>query len=113
MVRQGWLVGPHALLSLPVVATCQMLAYLADALGVKLAPELAECLLTGVITGLVAQGLLPFDAARAGVYLHGLAGDLAAERLGQVSLIAGDLVEWLPAAILRASDERGLISDEC
>ena len=31
-------------------ATCQMLAYLADALGVRLSPELAECLLTGVIT---------------------------------------------------------------
>lgn len=58
--------------------------------------------LTGVITGLVCQGLTPFDAARLGVHVHGLAGDLAAEKLGQVSLIASDLVEYLPAAFLLA-----------
>lgn len=54
--------------------------------------------LTGVITGLLCQGLAPFDAARLGAHLHGLAGDLGAERLGQASLIAHDLVAWLPAA---------------
>jgi NAD(P)H-hydrate epimerase len=54
--------------------------------------------LTGVITALVCQGLAPFDAARLGVHAHGLAGDLAAEKLGQVSLIASDLVGFLPAA---------------
>ena len=54
--------------------------------------------LTGVITALVCQGLAPFDAARLGVCVHGLAGDLAAERLGQVSLIARDLVTYLPQA---------------
>lgn len=54
--------------------------------------------LTGVITGLVCQGLAPFEAVRLGVHVHGLAGDLAAKRLGQVSLIASDLVEYLPAA---------------
>jgi ADP-dependent NAD(P)H-hydrate dehydratase len=54
--------------------------------------------LTGLITALVCQGLAPFDAARLGVHLHGLAGDLAAEELGQVSLTARDLVEYLPAA---------------
>jgi len=47
---------------------------------------------------LLAQGLRPFDAARAGVYLHGLAGDLAAKKIGETSLIAGDLIEFLPAA---------------
>ena len=55
-------------------------------------------MLTGVITALVCQGLSPFDAARLGVHVHGLAGDLAAEKLGQVSLIASDLVDFLPAA---------------
>ena len=54
--------------------------------------------LTGVITALLCQGLEPFDAARLGVHIHGLAGDLAAEKLGQVSLIASDLIEYLPAA---------------
>ena len=54
--------------------------------------------LTGIITALLCQGLAPFEAARLGVHLHGLAGDLAAEKLGQVSLIASDLIDFLPAA---------------
>jgi NAD(P)H-hydrate epimerase len=54
--------------------------------------------LTGVITALVCQGLAPFEAAQLGVYLHGLAGDLGAEQLGQVSLIARDLIDYLPRA---------------
>lgn len=56
--------------------------------------------LTGIITALVCQHLRPFDAARLGCHVHGLAGDLAAEKLGQVSLIASDLVDYLPAAYL-------------
>jgi NAD(P)H-hydrate epimerase len=54
--------------------------------------------LTGVITGLLCQGLSPFDAARLGVHVHGLAGDLAAAELGQVSLIASDVIDYLPMA---------------
>ncbi len=54
--------------------------------------------LTGVITALLCQGLAPLDAARLGVHVHGLAGDLAAEDVGQVSLMASDLLEYLPAA---------------
>ena len=54
--------------------------------------------LTGVITALVCQGLSPFDAARLGVHVHGVAGDLAAAELGEVSIIASDLVDYLPAA---------------
>lgn len=56
--------------------------------------------LTGLIAALVAQGLEAFDAARLGVFLHGLAGDLAAEQLGQEALIARDLVQFLPAAFV-------------
>jgi ADP-dependent NAD(P)H-hydrate dehydratase len=56
--------------------------------------------LTGVITALLCQGLEPFDAARLGVHLHGLSGDLAVAKLGQVSLIASDLLDYLPAAFL-------------
>jgi ADP-dependent NAD(P)H-hydrate dehydratase len=54
--------------------------------------------LTGVITALAAGGLSNFDAAVLGVYIHGLAGDIAAEKIGQVSLIATDIVEALPKA---------------
>jgi len=54
--------------------------------------------LTGIITALLCQRLEPFDAARLGVHLHGLAGDLAALELGQVSLIATDLIDYLPQA---------------
>ncbi len=55
--------------------------------------------LTGMIVGLLAQGLSPWDAARAGVYLHGLAGDMGAEKLGQAGLIASDLIECIPHAL--------------
>jgi NAD(P)H-hydrate epimerase len=55
-------------------------------------------ILTGVITALVCQGLSPLDAAVLGVHVHGLAGDLAAAELGQVSLIASDLLRFLPQA---------------
>ena len=54
--------------------------------------------LTGVIAGLIGQGLDLFEAAVLGVYLHGRAGDLAAEMVGQVSLTAGDLLDVLPDA---------------
>lgn len=54
--------------------------------------------LTGIITAMLCQGLEPFDAARLGVHVHGLAGDLASENLGQVSMIASDLIDYLPKA---------------
>ena len=56
--------------------------------------------LTGVITALMGQGLSDFDAAVLGVYIHGLAGDIAAEKLGQVSLMATDIIDSLPNAFL-------------
>lgn len=56
--------------------------------------------LTGLIAGLLGQGMKPFDAARLGVHLHGRAGDLAAEKLGPHSLMATDLLDFLPAAFL-------------
>ncbi|MCB0560367.1 MAG: NAD(P)H-hydrate dehydratase [Lewinellaceae bacterium] len=54
--------------------------------------------LTGIITGILAQGYAPLEAALLGVYLHGLAGDLAAEELGQEAMIAGDITERLGSA---------------
>lgn len=57
--------------------------------------------LTGIIAALLGQGMSSFDAARFGVYLHGLAGDLAAREKGEVSLVAGDLIEFFPQAVKR------------
>ena len=55
--------------------------------------------LSGIISGFLAQGVPPFEAACLGVYLHGLAGDLAARELGTVGLLASDLIARLPATI--------------
>jgi NAD(P)H-hydrate epimerase len=54
--------------------------------------------LTGVICALLAQGMAPFAAACAGVFLHGRAGDLARDEIGEAGLLASDLVEALPRA---------------
>ncbi len=54
--------------------------------------------LTGIITSILGQGYTPLQAAILGVYLHGLAGDLAANEKGQASLIASDIIDFLPAA---------------
>ncbi len=55
--------------------------------------------LTGLTAAILAQGLEPFDAACLAAHAHGRAGDLAAEVLGQVSLVATDLLGYLPAAM--------------
>ena len=57
--------------------------------------------LTGIVGSFLARGLAPIRAALAAVYLHGLAGDLAAERVGEPCLAAGDLIDDLPAAFDR------------
>ena len=54
--------------------------------------------LSGVIGTLIAQKLSPIDAARLGAFWHGLAGDLAAERIGAVGFTAGDVARLLPSA---------------
>src|SRR5262245_24289768 len=54
--------------------------------------------LTGLVAALLGQGLEAFAAAQLGVYLHGSAGDLARDELGEVSLIASDLLTYLPRA---------------
>jgi NAD(P)H-hydrate epimerase len=62
--------------------------------------------LTGLIAALLGQKLEPFAAAQLGVYLHGLAGDLARDDLGEVSLIATDLLLYLPRAFQRSAAGR-------
>lgn len=54
--------------------------------------------LTGIIVALMAQGYAPMEAANLGVSLHALAGDAAAEQLGVHSLIASDIVDYIPKA---------------
>jgi NAD(P)H-hydrate epimerase len=60
--------------------------------------------LTGIITGLLARGYKSLDACVVGVYLHGLAGDLAAQELGEESLLAGDIIKYLPSAFKRLKE---------
>lgn len=60
--------------------------------------------LTGIITALLARGYKQRDACMVGMYLHGLAGDIAAKHVGMESLIASDLIQYLPEAFLRIKD---------
>jgi NAD(P)H-hydrate epimerase len=55
--------------------------------------------LSGMIGGLLAQGLSPVDAAVAGVYIHGLAGDRIAEERGEIGMVATDLLEKIPGIL--------------
>ena len=57
--------------------------------------------LTGVIAALMGQDMTNLDAAVLGVYLHGLAGDMATEPSGRISLIATDIVDHLPSAFIQ------------
>lgn len=52
--------------------------------------------LTGMVAGFIAQGYLPIDAARVGVYMHGLAGDCIAKKIGEIGMMAGDILNILP-----------------
>ena len=60
--------------------------------------------LTGIITGLLARGYKQEDACVVGMYLHGLAGDIAARELGEESVIASDLIQYLPYAFKRLNE---------
>ena len=57
-----------------------------------------DCL-TGIILSLLGQGLSAFNSAKLGVFIHGLAGDFAKEELGEDSLVASDIIKFLPKAI--------------
>ena len=62
--------------------------------------------LTGIIASFMAQGYSPDTAAVMGVYVHGLAGDLAAEKMGQVSMLATDIIDNIGCAINRLMDKK-------
>jgi NAD(P)H-hydrate epimerase len=57
--------------------------------------------LTGMIAAFLGQGLGSFEAAKIAVYLHGLAGDLAAKEKTEISLIASDIIDKIPCALSR------------
>jgi ADP-dependent NAD(P)H-hydrate dehydratase len=59
--------------------------------------------LTGVVAALMGQGLGSFEATVLGVHVHGLAGDIAASRLGQISVIATDIIDALPEAFKKTN----------
>ena len=62
--------------------------------------------LTGVIAALIGQKLPAFEAAQLGVYIHGLAGDIARDQNGEIGMIAGDIVDALPDAFYHATGPR-------
>lgn len=88
-----------------VVATVTGQAYLNPTGNSGLATAGSGDVLAGLIGSLVAQGMSMLGAATAGVYLHGLAGDLGAHSWGERGLVAGDIIFDLPQA-LRAIEER-------
>jgi NAD(P)H-hydrate epimerase len=61
--------------------------------------------LAGMIAGLLAQGLRPFDAASAAVYLHACAGERVSSDIGQAGLLASDLLPQIPRALRALSQE--------
>lgn len=63
--------------------------------------------LTGMVGAFLARGLPPWAALQAAVYLHGLAGDLAREEQGEEGLIAGDILESIPRAIVKLQRDGG------
>jgi NAD(P)H-hydrate repair Nnr-like enzyme with NAD(P)H-hydrate dehydratase domain len=57
-------------------------------------------ILTGMISGLCAQGMKPYNAAILGVYLHGKTGEIASGMLSEYSVLASDLLKYIPLAII-------------
>ena len=64
--------------------------------------------LTGIIAGFLGQGVAATEAAALGAFVHGLAGDLAAEALGEAGMIAGDVLDHVPYALMELGGEAGV-----
>jgi len=75
-------------------------AYINDTGNPGMATGGSGDVLTGLTAALIGQGMSVFDSACTAVWLHGRTGDLAAARLGQVAMIASDLLDYLPQAIM-------------
>ncbi len=88
--------GAHTLIASPSGEVC-VLPFKTDALATAGTGDV----LAGLIAGFVTQGMKPFDAAQAGAYVHGLAGDIAAAGCGNRSVIAGDVIAAVGRALQR------------
>jgi NAD(P)H-hydrate epimerase len=84
-----------------MVATPGGLCYFNSTGNAGMATAGSGDVLTGILTGLLAQGYSPVEAALLGVYLHGMAGDIAASEMSMEALIAGDIVQCLGEAFLK------------
>ena len=58
-------------------------------------------MLTGLLTGLLAQEYTPFETSLIGVFTHGLAGDITKEEKGEIAMIPSDIISNLPYAFLQ------------
>jgi len=81
-----------------LIATPDKKAYFNSTGNAGMATGGSGDILTGILTGLLAQGYTSLDACMLGVYLHGLAGDIAAEKFSQEAMIAGDIIDCLGEA---------------
>lgn len=86
--------GPHTAISTP-----EGQVYFNNTGNPGMATAGSGDVLTGLITGFLAQGYAPLEAAHLGVYIHGLSGNIAAQEKGVVSMIASDIVDMIPEAI--------------
>lgn len=88
-----------------VIATPEGQARISPIANPGLASAGTGDVLSGVIAGLLAQGLSLFDAAAAGVYLHSEAGDLVKDKLGDAGMMASDLLPVLPLVIKKLKEK--------
>ncbi len=83
-----------------VVCSSKLDIYLNETGNSALAKAGTGDILTGMISGLCAQGMNPYNAAVLGVYLHGKAGEIASGMLSEYSVLASDLLKYIPLAII-------------
>jgi len=88
-----------------VVCSKDMELYINDTGNSALAKAGSGDVLTGMISGFLAQKLTPFEAAKLAVYLHGKTGEVASSMLTEYSTLASDLIKYIPLAIQLMLDE--------
>ena len=86
-----------------IVAEREKKTYLNKTGNVGMATAGSGDVLTGMIGAFLAQGIPAYEAAQIGAYLHGKAGDMSAKKFGKASLIASDLIDYIPQAITTAA----------
>lgn len=82
-----------------IVADCEQLVYINQSGNNGMAKAGSGDILSGIITGLLAQHMEIFEGAALGVYLHGLSGDEAAQKMGQYGILARDIADSISSVI--------------